>query len=334
VSVLIPTYNRAALLPRAVRSALACTRPGDEILIADDASTDDTEQALAPFRDHLRYLKLPHGGAGATRNRAVAAATKPLVAFLDSDDEWVPDKLLLQRTLLERRPHLLFCFSDFVSREADGREVRNYLRVWHGDPRGWDEILGPGTPFSALAGLPPGRADFRVHEGSIYLAEMESDYVATTTVVVRREAAGAALRFADDLVISEDKECFARLAAAGPAAYLDCETSWQCAHPGPRLTDVNVHALASARLTLLDRIWGRDEAFRRQYGDRLERARRAQHLKRARWLLARGRTAEARGDLRQTPGSPLSYRLLAALPGPVVRGLLGLRRLVRGGEMG
>jgi hypothetical protein len=184
--------------------------------------------------------------------------------------------------------------------------------------------------YSTIAPLPPGRDDFRVHIGSIYLGEMESNYVATSVVMVRREEAGQALRFSEDLKISQDKECFGRLAKVGLAAYFACETGTQWGHEGPRMTDANTYDRASARLTLLDRIWASDPAFVAQYGDRLEQARQEYRMRRARWLLARGRTREARADLRAAGPCPLSYRMLASLPEPVARGLLKIRRLVRG----
>ncbi|HYV38806.1 MAG TPA: glycosyltransferase family 2 protein [Gemmataceae bacterium] len=330
ISVIIPTYNRAHLLPRAIRSALAAMLPQDEIVVADDASTDNTADMIKEFGDRVRYRKFPHGGAGVARNHALSMATMPLVAFLDSDDEWDADKLTLQRNLLARRPDVLFCFSNFCSRLESGEVTHNFLEQWHRDPRGWDEILGPGVPYASLAQLTKGRADFKVHIGSMYLQEMESDYVATSTVLVRREEAGAALRFADDICVSEDKECFGRLAGAGLGAYLDCETSVQWGHGGPRVTDVDIYALASARVLLLDRIWGSDPAFVAQHGDRLEKCRREQRIKRARWLVVRGRTREARADLREAGSCPLSLKMLAALPGPMARGLLKVRRLVRG----
>ena len=115
VSVVIPTYNRAALVGRAVRSALAETSPGDEVIVVDDGSTDDTEEALAPYRDRIRYFRARHGKAGAARNHGVREARNGLVAFLDSDDEWMPDKLVLQRAALAARPDAVFCFSDFAT---------------------------------------------------------------------------------------------------------------------------------------------------------------------------------------------------------------------------
>ena len=64
VSVIILTYNRSAVVTRAVESALSCVRPDDEVLVVDDGSTDDTAAALARFGDRIRYLPGPHGGAG------------------------------------------------------------------------------------------------------------------------------------------------------------------------------------------------------------------------------------------------------------------------------
>ena len=108
------------------------------------------------------------------------------MAFLDSDDEWLPGKLALQRALLPARPDVLFCFSDFCVRDRVGRHHPRYLHHWHQDPRPWDEILGSGQPSSALAPLPAGRENFPVHVGNIYLPELERDYVAMFTLVVRR----------------------------------------------------------------------------------------------------------------------------------------------------
>ncbi len=329
VSILIPTYNRAHLLPRALESVLSQTGPNDEILVADDASTDNTPEVMAQYKGRVHYHRLPHGGAGVTRNRAISLATKPLVAFLDSDDLWMPGKLELQRTVLTARPDVLFCFSDFAVRKPDGAEIHHYLERWHRDPRPWAQILGPALRYSMLAPLPSGYNDFEVHVGSIYLAEMERDYVSTSCLMVRREAAGEALHFAEDLPVSEDKECMARLAGRGLAAYLDVETMWNCGHAGPRLTDIDALSLIDARLTLLKRIWACDKSFVTAYGDKLREAVRTQYLKRARLHIARGRMAEARADLRKVPRCPLPLQLLAAMPETMVRNGLALRRWLR-----
>lgn len=330
VSVIIPAYNRGTIVRRAIDSALAAIRPGDEVLVVDDGSTDDTPARLASYRDRIRYLSFAHVGPGAIRNLGVRAASNPLVAFLDSDDEWMPDKLELQRTVMEKRPEVLFCFSDFGHRTRDGREFRRFLHTWHRDPRNWDEILPTACLFSSLGPLPPGRQDFRIHLGDLYPTEMLGDYVCTSTVVVRREEAGSALHFAENLWRYEDWACFGQLARAGVAAYLDCETQWNCDHEGPRLTHADRIDGCTARLAVLTKVWGSDRAFLAEhagpYGAVLTSHRRAK----ARALIAAGRTKEAREELRLAGSASISERLLASLPGVLARGTVAVRNRLRG----
>ncbi|MGA2506575.1 MAG: glycosyltransferase family A protein [Chitinispirillaceae bacterium] len=96
VAVIIPTYNRAALVERAVRSVLGQTFRDYELVVVDDGSTDGTAE-LPLFKNsdpRLRCLKIPENrGVSAARNAGVKATSAPWLAFLDSDDEWLPEKL-------------------------------------------------------------------------------------------------------------------------------------------------------------------------------------------------------------------------------------------------
>jgi len=330
VSVVIPTYNRAALVCRAITSALAAMQPEDEVVVVDDGSTDDTAARVGAFCDQVRYLRIPHGGVGAARNCGVRAARHPLIALLDSDDEWMPDKLAIQRAVLQHHPELTFCFSDFFHRDEQGKEQGSYLREWHHDPRSWDEILGPGEWFSTFAPLPTGRADFRVHVGSLYRAMLRADYVFTTTVMLNRARCGTDLRFPEHLTLYEDQECFGRLARRGPIAYLACETAWNIAHHGPRVSHGDTAGdtlwLATARLVLIQRVWGADASFLARYGDEFRQEMERQHLLKARGLLRLGRTREARAALRFAGKAPWSHRFLAACPGMLTRRLSAVGR--------
>ena len=331
VSVVIPTYNRAHLVGRAVRSVLAAARPDDEILVVDDGSTDNTAEAMAAFGAPVRYLPRPHAGAGATRNFGIRAATRPLVAFLDSDDEWDADKLGLHRAFHAARPEVVMSFTDFRGIDGAGKIHPRYLAVWRGeDQRPWEQVLGPSVPFSCLAGPPAARPDFAVHVGDMYAPLMASFFMAAFTLVVRRELAGDELRYNEDVLCYEDLECFARVARCGPAAYLDTETATQHGHIGPRLTDANADILTRARLTILGKVWGQDKAFLEREGPHFDRVVKQQHMTRAKWLLCQGRTREAREEMKQAGDCSLGMRLLAALPGPLAKGLLRVRRALRG----
>lgn len=102
VTAAITTYNRARYLPGALESVFAQTYGDLEVLVVDDGSTDDTEAALAPFRDRIRLVRQENRGRSGARNTAVREARTPFISFLDSDDRWLPDKLARQVPVLER----------------------------------------------------------------------------------------------------------------------------------------------------------------------------------------------------------------------------------------
>lgn len=104
VSVVIPTFNRAHLLLRAVQSVLNQTFTDFELIIVDDASTDNTQEVVESFGDlRIRYIKHEQNkGGGASRNTGIEAARGEFIAFLDSDDEWMPTKLEIQVAALSQ----------------------------------------------------------------------------------------------------------------------------------------------------------------------------------------------------------------------------------------
>jgi glycosyltransferase involved in cell wall biosynthesis len=103
ISVVIPAFDRAGVLPRSVGSALAQTVPPLEVIVVDDGSSDGTERVVAELGSELvRYVRLnSRSGAQAARNRGVAEARGDWIAFQDSDDEWLSDKLERQVALIE-----------------------------------------------------------------------------------------------------------------------------------------------------------------------------------------------------------------------------------------
>lgn len=111
VSVVIPTHNRENRLPAAVRSVLDQTLPPSEIIVIDDGSTDATPALMAGFPE-VRYIQQENRGVSQARNHGIRVAKHEWIAFLDSDDEWLPRKLERQWEALERRPQYRFCHTD------------------------------------------------------------------------------------------------------------------------------------------------------------------------------------------------------------------------------
>ncbi|OOZ42549.1 glycosyl transferase [Solemya elarraichensis gill symbiont] len=121
MSVIIPTFNRAATLSRAIDSVIAQTHTADEIIIVDDGSTDETQQLLANY-PQLKVIRQQNLGVSAARNLGIAKASGEWIAFLDSDDAWLPTKLQTQLTALKENQDYRFCHTEEIW-------VRNGVRV-------------------------------------------------------------------------------------------------------------------------------------------------------------------------------------------------------------
>ena len=156
VSVVIPVYNRTVELRRAVRSVLAQTHADLELLVVDDASTEDIAGAIEDIADpRLRLIRKPvNAGAAAARNTGIQAATGRWIAFLDSDDEWLPNKLELQLKRLADRPaNARICCSGYVILHAQEHSRAREFRPsdWHGTAKQlvWGCNLSPGSTLMA-----------------------------------------------------------------------------------------------------------------------------------------------------------------------------------------
>ena len=106
VSIIIPTYNRGHVLGRAIQSVLAQTYQDFDLIIIDDGSTDETEKLVKSFNSEMiRYIRHNENkGPAAARNTGIQLASGDYIAFLDSDDEWMPEKLEKQMRIFEKAP--------------------------------------------------------------------------------------------------------------------------------------------------------------------------------------------------------------------------------------
>ena len=131
ISVVIPAYNSGKYIPRAIESVLTQTLKPDEIFIVDDNSTDDTAKIVRQF-DSVRYIHQAHAGASTARNIGIEAATSEWIAFLDADDEWLPEFLHKQIELLKNNPDLVWTTANFYRCLCD------------------EKLIGPDVPIELM----------------------------------------------------------------------------------------------------------------------------------------------------------------------------------------
>jgi glycosyltransferase involved in cell wall biosynthesis len=183
-SVIIPVYNRAHVLGRALRSVLAQTCPDFEVVVVDDGSSDDPAAIIAAFSDpRIVYIRQKNRGGGAARNAGIDAARGRFIAPLDSDDEFLPHHL-------ERMKALLDGTTDLVG----------YARV----------LVDRGSGKTLLK---PPRAIRPGEHMATYLL-CDRGFVPTITVAVPRQMA-AAVRYSEYLRFAEDTDFALRLYLAG-----------------------------------------------------------------------------------------------------------------------
>ena len=191
VSVLIPAYNAAWCVGKAIDSVLAQAYRDFDLIVVDDGSTDDTAGVLRRYGSAIHVISQPNGGMSSARNAGIRAASGEFLAFLDADDWWLPGKLGLQVELMQARPELGFCSCAARVEDMNGQ----LLNLWQCPT--WEE------PF--VAHLFGSGADV---PGSC------------SAVLARRERVLQAGCFDETLRGAEDPDLWIRLAAVSRYACL------------------------------------------------------------------------------------------------------------------
>ncbi len=134
VSVIIPSYKTARTLAEAIESALHQTHSNIEVIVINDGSPDETDEAVQPYLHKIVYIKQENRGLSAARNAAFRASKGEFICFLDADDILLPDKFTRQLELFEKEPDLGIVISGYIDVEADGKtEIRTVEKHWHRD---------------------------------------------------------------------------------------------------------------------------------------------------------------------------------------------------------
>lgn len=222
VSVIVPSYNRSKLLPRALQSIMGQTYPNLEVVVVDDGSAEDVKGVVDGINDgRIMYLRHDaNRGVSAARNTGIAAASGRYIGFLDSDDEWLPRKVEKQLASIskEHGPSVCYCFTEAysddqqrliaVNRFSREGDILHYALIGNGLEKGWTglcvlvvELLMPREVL-----LKAGQFDerYRSHEDWELLIRLAADnrFVCVPEVLVRghKHGMGHIVNRPDDVV--------------------------------------------------------------------------------------------------------------------------------------
>jgi glycosyltransferase involved in cell wall biosynthesis len=187
ISAIIPVYNRRTMVLEALRSVLDQTRKADEIVVVDDGSIDGSGEAVRGF-EGVTLITQVNRGISAARNAGIAAASGDFLAFLDSDDLWEKDKLLLQEQFMTAHPETPLC-------HTEEKWIRNGRRI---NPRHYHRKEG----------------------GFLFLRSLERCLVSPSAVMIRRDLFPVVGLFDEDLPVCEDYDLWLRITARYPVGFL------------------------------------------------------------------------------------------------------------------
>ncbi|MEJ2659085.1 MAG: glycosyltransferase [Desulfobacterales bacterium] len=189
MSVIIPTYNRGWCVKEAIDSVLAQNYKDFELIVVDDGSIDNTSDVLALCQDNIKVLVQENKGVSAARNRGIAEASGRFIAFLDSDDLWLPQKLSTQVEFFNQKPDALICQTEEVW-------VRNGIRV------------NPKKRHKKPSGM-------------IFEPSLELCLVSPSAVMIRRNLLDRAGRFDEALPACEDYDLWLRISSRFPVYLIE-----------------------------------------------------------------------------------------------------------------
>jgi len=189
VSVIIPTFNRDRMITEAIDSVLSQTMEDYELIVVDDGSTDNTPNILKSYGKHITSIHQKNRGVSAARNTGIRASSGALIAFLDSDDRWLPDKLAVQTRFFKAHPQAQICQTEEIW-------IRNGIRV------------NPKKKHSKPS-------------GDIFERSLSLCLVSPSAVMIRRELFEEVGLFDDTLPACEDYDLWLRIGCQYPVQLID-----------------------------------------------------------------------------------------------------------------
>lgn len=193
-SIILPTFNRAHTLPRALQSVAQQTFKDFELWVIDDGSTDKTTELVQKFRTEFPKLNMhilhgPNRGVSHARNLGIQNSSAPWLAFLDSDDEWLPEKLKLQAEFINKNPESLVVHGEEIW-------IRNEVRV---NPMKKHKKSG----------------------GKIFIPSLELCLMSPSTIAIKRSVLNDIGGFREDFQVCEDYDLWLRITAQHSVDFID-----------------------------------------------------------------------------------------------------------------
>lgn len=217
ISVIIPTYNRAAFIKDAIESVLNQTYKNYEIIVVDDGSIDNTKEIVSSIAGSIRYIYKSNSGPSASRNRGIREARGEYIAFLDSDDLWDPEKLELQMNEFLGNPELAMVTSNYRFIDQNKQVIK--------DPVGKEGYVPPRYIIADMVRL-------------------QFPWGGTSQFIFRRSVFEDVGVFNERLRISEDLDLLIRIGVRYPIAYVNRV-----------LTSIRLHENHSMRETPRADVW-------------------------------------------------------------------------------
>jgi glycosyltransferase involved in cell wall biosynthesis len=340
VSVLIPTFNRAYTIRRAIESVLAQTYPAIEVLVVDDGSTDETAELIAGYGPKVRYFYQTNAGVSAARNRGLVESRGEFVALLDSDDAWLPWKVEAQLAVLRAFPEVGMVWTDMKAIDADGKERDpRYLRKFY-DAYSKVNLEVVCRARGHLVDLwPQASADIAgssILVGQIYNEMFLGNLIHTSTVMLTRQRLTQVGFFDTSLGrAGEDYEFHTRTSMHGDVALLDHPSILYRIGGDDQLTRPDRQVMIARNNLIVVLRWLEADAGRFTFSETIVNQRLADSY---RWLgeaeLDLGRNRQAARHLWRSfiyhPCPRVASRLmLCALPPDILRATRRLRRALR-----
>ena len=194
ISAVIPAYNCQQYIARSIDSVLSQTRAVDEVIVVDDGSVDGTAGIVKGYGGRVRYLHQANAGVSAARNTGIKAATCGWIAFLDADDEWLPDKIERQVQNLQHHPDLVWTTGNFIKSLCE------------------ENRSSPHTPVDQCVGYLRGKDYY----DSYFFAVQHSQLGHTDCMLIQKQVFEDVGVFNTDYAIGEDIDLWLRIAYRYP----------------------------------------------------------------------------------------------------------------------